>query len=412
MVSIIALAVLFLCGAYLIFLAGRAAWDAVRVRRLDAAEQAWFEAKLASLANPLREVSSPSADSWVGYRKFELRAKVLEADDICSLYFVPHDGRPLPMYAPGQYLTFQLAPEDGQAQEVRCYSLSDSPTNPDYYRVSVKRLPDADGEARVSTYLHRQVNVGDLIDVKAPTGAFTLDQEYNGPLVFIAGGIGITPFLSMINFLVATDSQREVWLFYGATHGGRHMLRDYLNDVCAQHENVHSHVWYSSPREEDKPGEDYDQAGRVNMDEIKATLSTNNFRFYICGPGPMMDYVASGLREWGVPDAHIRLEAFGAESVKQITRGRSAANTESFKVRFARSERALTWKPSSGSLLDFAETSDVPMYSGCRAGNCGSCTTAVRQGTVEYLKPPGIEIPPGSCLTCIAIPKSDIVLDA
>ena len=79
--------------------------------------------------------------SWNGFRKFEIHRIVSEAKDINSFYLAPHDGRPLPPFLPGQYLTFQLKIPDLGKPLVRCYSLSDSPNHPDYYRVSIKKVP-------------------------------------------------------------------------------------------------------------------------------------------------------------------------------------------------------------------------------------------------------------------------------
>ncbi len=81
------------------------------------------------------------------------------------------------------------------------------------------------------------------------------------------------------------------------------------------------------------------------------------------------------------------------------------------QVTFTRSNRTLVW-PGAGSLLEFAEANGIQIDSGCRAGNCGTCVTAIRDGQVEYLSPPGAEIEKGSCLACIAMPKSALSVDA
>ena len=70
------------------------------------------------------------------------------------------------------------------------------------------------------------------------------------------------------------------------------------------------------------------------------------------------------------------------------------------------------WDPSIGSLLDFAEENGVDIDFGCRAGNCGSCITAIKSGDVEYLSEPGEQPESGSCLACISVPKGPITLDA
>ena len=126
-----------------------------------------------------RLASSQTSLPWNGFRKFVVKKKVPEADHQTSFYLSPHDGKTLPGFLPGQYLTFQL-PVPGQAKPVvRCYSLSDRPRD-DYYRVTVKRQLAPSDSSDVahgvgSGYLHDNVQEGDIIDVKAPSGHFHLD---------------------------------------------------------------------------------------------------------------------------------------------------------------------------------------------------------------------------------------------
>jgi len=142
--------------------------------------------------------------------------KVVEARDVCSFYLAPHDGKPLPRFLPGQYLTFQLRPP-GQAKPiVRCYSLSDRPGVPERYRVTIKRVAAPPDKKEIppgvaSNYFHDHLQVGDILDVKAPAGQFVLDLQATTPVVFLAGGVGVTPLLSMINALAEARSSREVW---------------------------------------------------------------------------------------------------------------------------------------------------------------------------------------------------------
>lgn len=83
-----------------------------------------------------------------------------------------------------------------------------------------------------------------------------------------------------------------------------------------------------------------------------------------------------------------------------------------FKVTFARTGKVGNWTNAAGSLLEFAEDQGVTIDFGCRAGNCGTCVTAVKEGDIEYLNEPGDMPETGSCLTCISVPKGNIVLDA
>ena len=127
----------------------------------------------------------------------------------------------------------------------------------------------------------------------------------------------------------------------------------------------------------------------------------------------MMDQITTDRANWGVPSNRIHYEAFGAATVKRVSKDIVPAESGApIKIEFSRSGETMEWDNSSNSLLDFAEASGIPMESGCRAGNCGSCATAVRSGAVEYVNEPGAAVEEGSCLMCISVPKGNLVLDA
>jgi hypothetical protein len=125
----------------------------------------------------------------------------------------------------------------------------------------------------------------------------------------------------------------------------------------------------------------------------------------------MMETLVPALWAWGVPDSHVHYEAFGPASVKRVAAGQGAA-TAPCEVRFERSGRALTWDGSLSSLLEFGEAAGVALASGCRAGSCGECMVAVKNGQVTQLKRPGVSVPPGHCLTCISVPNGELTLNA
>jgi hypothetical protein len=143
------------------------------------------------------------APAWRGFRPFTLKEKVRENDSVASFYLVPEDGKPLPSYAPGQFLTVRPRLPDGAKPAIRSYSLSDAPSA-EHYRITIKRIGPRAGEPQaasglVSSYFHDRLTVGDRLDVKAPAGNFTIDLEaHDQPLVLVGGGIGLTPLLSIV----------------------------------------------------------------------------------------------------------------------------------------------------------------------------------------------------------------------
>jgi hypothetical protein len=90
----------------------------------------------------------------------------------------------------------------------------------------------------------------------------------------------------------------------------------------------------------------------------------------------------------------------------------SAPDQPAIELVFDRSGKTLTWDPAAESLLDFAEDNGITIDSGCRAGNCGTCITAIKSGDVTYFNESGSAPEDGSCLTCISVPKTNLTLDA
>ena len=358
--------------------------------------------------------------AWNGVRKFTVEKKVEECADTCSFFLKPHDGKPLPPFKPGQYLTFQLTIPGQSRPLVRCYSLSDC-ARPTHYRVTIKRcLPPPKTEhppGLGSSFFCDSVKEGDILDVKAPNGHFFLDLEKERPVVLISGGIGVTPLVSMANALVEAGSTREIWFFFGARSGEDHMFKDYMAELAAKHPNVRMQVCYSRPHPTDVKGRDYHHEGRVSVELFKQLLPSNNYDYFLCGPGPFMESITDDLRAWGVPDAWVHFEAFGPASVKRAAKPEVKASLTQApfagaQVQFVRSGKSVAWNTSCGSLLELADEQGVKIDAGCRAGNCGSCLVAIKSGEVEYVGEAGAEVERGSCLTCICKPKGALVLDA
>lgn len=362
------------------------------------------------------QASKPIFKAWTGSRSFRIGAVADEAVDCKSFYLVPTDGRPLPRFEPGQYLTFSLEIDPRQKPLVRCYSLSDKPRE-DYYRVTIKRARPPqniiDATPGIgSNFFHDRLEVGSKLQVQAPQGAFFLDPTDQQPLVLIAGGIGITPILSMINSLTESPSTRTVYVFLGFGNSQEHPFREPLQEIAAQHKNIQFDISYSRPMPGDQLERDYQHRGRVDIRRLQEVLPSNNFQYYVCGPAGMMETLVPALFEWGVPEEHIHFEAFGPATVKGLSDSKSEAGSNPCSVRFAKSNSDLAWQGSEQSLLEFAESQGVSLDFGCRAGSCGQCLLKVQEGKVTHLKEPGLSLADNECLTCIGVPEGDVVLEA
>ncbi len=358
------------------------------------------------LARNHRRKLEANVAPWSGYRKFRVAKVVDECEGVKSFHLRPHDRKPIPDFAPGQFLTFQLDIPGVPGKTVRCYSLSDRHRH-DHYRVTIKRVP----EGLASGHFHERVREGDILDVKAPHGGFTLDTSKDTPIALIAGGVGITPLFSMLKETVVASPTRVVKLFYGVRNSREHIMKTELEKIARDCTKVDLQVCYSAPLAGDEQGRDYHHNERVSLDLLRRELGTSNYDFYICGPPPMMTSMVEGLLEWGVPKDRVHKEAFGSASVKKKLTDKPKEN---FSVIFSRSEKRVAWDGEQDSLLELAEAKGIGTIdaSGCHAGSCGTCKVALTSGKIAYSQDPDIEVEEGSCLPCIAIPASDLEIDA
>jgi ferredoxin-NADP reductase len=406
---------LVLLAAYIALLALREVVATRTVRVAATTEHALLRERIAETADRRRRELEKSERTWDGFRKFVIARKELEARDTRSFYLEPHDRRPLPSFMPGQYLTFRLPAPGSPKPIIRCYSLSDAP-KPDYFRVTIKRIgpppnnPDGPPGAS-SSYFHDELEPGDIVDVKAPAGQFFLDPAESHPAVLIGGGIGLTPVLSMLNAIVESDNTRDVYFFYGVRNRSEHAFAEHLKKIASERPEIQLHVCYSDPTEEDIAGEHYHHAERVSVDLMKRVLSSNAHHFYMCGPPPMMKSVVEDLLAWGVPQDRIHHEAFGPASVKSAAAPAAPAGDTNIEVVFTRTDKKIPWDGRS-TLLEVAEANGIRMDFGCRSGNCGTCLTALKTGEVKYPSPPGCAVEKGSCLACIALPGTNVTIDA
>ncbi len=356
--------------------------------------------------------------AWNGIRKFTVAKKVKECEDTFSFYLEPHDRKPLPPFKPGQYLTFSLNIPGLSKPVVRCYSLSDC-ARPTHYRVTIRRCTPPSGTAHPpgvgSSFFCDAINAGDIVDARAPNGHFYLDLEKPRPVVLISGGVGVTPMVAIANALTEIGDTREIWFFFGSRNSTDHILKDYMAELAVKNPHVHLHVCYSKPLPGDVQGRDYQHASRVSVELFKTLLPSNNYDYFLCGPGPFMETITSDLAAWGVPDAWVHFEAFGPASVKRVAKpappAAGQASSPVIQVTFSKSDKSFTWDGSHDSVLALAEAQGVKIDAGCRAGGCGSCLVAIKSGAVEYSgAPPDVEA--GSCLACICKPKGALVIDA
>lgn len=336
---------------------------------------------------------------WQAWRVLRVEQ---ESRDIRSFYLEPpSDSRVA--FAPGQHIPVQVQVGD-EAAMIRTYSVSSAPSD-GYLRISVK----AQGPA--SRHLHAHIAPGDVLDVRPPMGSFTLDEQSTRPLVLIGAGVGITPLLAMLREQLSKGQARRIHLFQGARSLADLPFGQELASLRQQAGGwLHVHRALSQPEDHAVAGQDYEFAGRLGIEQVKATLALDDYDFYLCGPGSFTQDLYEGLRTVHVPDARIHAEAFGPSTLRrhtdagQPTLQQPPAASEPVPVYFAASAKEARWAPGSGTLLELAEARGLAPEFSCRGGSCGTCKTRLVSGQVHYPNPPA-ELPEaGSVLICCAVP--------
>lgn len=279
---------------------------------------AWGEAYgqladiLIAAERKLYSEATQAKGGWSGWRSFRVKSKHVESEEITSFYLYPLDGGETPHYKAGQYISVRVyAPTFGLMQP-RQYSLSDAP-NGEYFRISVKReqAQETKPAGAVSTLLHHDIHVNDIIDVAPPMGDFHLHTERKSPAVLISGGVGLTPMIAMLNQLNESQDQRQVRFVHGCRHGKVHAMKDHVQAVTKEHDNVKSFVFYENPNANDVQGKDYDYAGRIDLAGIKDQILLADADYYLCGPLEFMQVQKQALVDLGVSADHIFAEVFG-----------------------------------------------------------------------------------------------------
>jgi anaerobic selenocysteine-containing dehydrogenase/ferredoxin-NADP reductase len=346
---------------------------------------------------------------WAGYRQFRVRDIATVAEGVRGLQVEPLDGRALPDYLPGQHIELKAALDP---DVTRAYSLTGCAREDDrkHYRIAVRfqksQSTDAGAlEGRMSTFIHRQLKVGDVIELAAPSGKYVLPEASEQPVILMAGGIGITPFMSLLESLPNGDPM-EIWLFYGNRNSQTHAFRCRIVEHRLRLPGLKVFNHYDSPLPSDICGRDFDSPHRISADVVADDLITRRARVYMCGPSGMMTAFGDGLIARGVPKFDIFRELFTVPSAPVVEDGKQYA------VTFSRSrQESITWTGAKGPILSLAEQAGLSLPSGCRVGQCESCAVPIVSGSVTYLN--GVESDdPSVCLTCSAIPASDLVLDA
>jgi len=334
-------------------------------------------------------------------------AVIRETEDIMTFRITRPDGFD---FCAGQFLTVRVTLNGKPVS--RCYSISSPPEATGYLEISVKR------QGRVSGMLHATVRPGSLLEVLRPAGPFVYPADDQRPLTLLAGGVGITPLMSMLRHAVQADPTRPVTLLY-SVHTHRDVaFRDELTWFARRHPQLRIVVTTTRG-----PHSTTDRSGRIDRELVMAEVTNLDQNiFMICGPGPMIDAMRSLLADLGVPPDQVRAEAFEAAvastaahddgEVPEVA-SMDAAASGGFQLKLVTSGQTII-ADGGQTLLETCETAGIDIPSACRAGVCGTCRCRLVDGQVRSDSDllDASDQADGYILPCVSWPTSDCAMEA
>ena len=263
----------------------------------------------------------------------------------------PH-GEPLPSWEAGAHVKVRL-PDGGE----RSYSLINTSldpaatTRPHAYRLGVRLERPSQGGSK---FMHA-LKVGDVLAVATPRNNFPLEPA-SKPIVLLAGGIGVTPVLSMAATLTAGKHPYR-FIYAGRSRDQFAFLAE-SEALCGEHLTVHTD----------------DTGGILNVKGLMTSLSGNE-PLYVCGPKPMIDAAIQSARDLGWVDGRLRFEIFAAAAPH--------AGDQPFEVVLNNSGKTFLIPPDKTILSVLIEAGEDPMHD-CQRGDCGICQVSVIEGTPDH----------------------------
>ncbi|MEM2963657.1 MAG: FAD-binding oxidoreductase [Candidatus Anstonellales archaeon] len=231
-------------------------------------------------------------------REFLIDKIVSESSEVKSFYLSPLDGKPI-HFLPGQFVMISLELPNGRNQR-NAYSISSSPLQTSTIRITLS----LHGEFTQALF---QKKPGDKLKIDGPWGKFVLDESSPLDAVFIAGGVGITPLISMIKYLHETKSQRRIFLFY-SSHSPSHLIfLSELSSMAQQNQNFKTIYCITGKGEAPENIKCYRR--RIDAEMLSLELGqVQQKQYYICGPPPMVEGIVNLLEQMGVAYENIKNE--------------------------------------------------------------------------------------------------------
>lgn len=286
---------------------------------------------------------------------------------IAKSYYLKSEAAPLAYFKAGQYLTFKL--EIGNAVVTRSYSIASSPASAlnGEYQITVKRIADG----FVSDYILDNWTVGDKVTAYAPEGNLTYCSLRDAKnIVAIAGGSGITPFLSIARAIDQGDEDCSLTLLYGCRTSDEILFKAELDSLSANNEKINV-VYVLSHSDE----EGYEK-GFVGADVIKKYAPEGSYSIFVCGPGGLYKFLESELPKLNKEKKYIRFEVFSSGK-------KTEEEPSDFNIRVInRGNESVIKANSSETVLCAFERAGIEVPARCHTGECGFCRSKLVSGKV------------------------------
>ncbi|MBI2798702.1 MAG: 2Fe-2S iron-sulfur cluster binding domain-containing protein [Gammaproteobacteria bacterium] len=311
-------------------------------------------------------------------------------------------------FMPGQFLNVAFG--IGGARMNRSYSISSSPTQRDHVDLTVRREP----RGAVSRHINDLLKVGDRIEAGGPVGRFTFAGTEADSIVLIAGGVGITPMMSITRYLTERSWAGDIFFIYTCRAPADFIFAEEV--AALQRRNPHLHVAVTISKAE---GTDWKGArGRISKELLMQTVpDLASRRIHLCGPPTMMDSIRALLTDLGVAAEQVKTEAFGATKPAPAAAGTTAKPTVPATgplVTFSKNHKSAKIHVDQ-TVLELSEELAIGIEFSCRVGTCGICKVKMTSGEVEMTVEDALDADDktnGIILACQAKPKNDIAVEA
>ena len=405
-------------GAVLGVLLGSRAWPASRGKAAARSTAVPLEKQRTALqtagatAQAMPTVSSltePAASSSAARWKGELKVAEIreETHNVRTFRLVSPDGADLPFaWQPGQFLNVQLN-IDGK-RVARSYTIASSPAQKQWLELTIKKEP----QGLASSFLHEKMREGDLLSISGPAGRFVFTGDQQERVLLIAGGVGLTPVMSILRTLCAVRWPGQIDLVVSAKTEADLIFRTEIEQLREENNSLQVHTTLTQCGAADSWS---GGRGRISAELLQSCLpssAVSTTPVFLCGPTEMTRVVREQLASLGVPEQCLHVESFGGAKTP-VAVSKVVEQASSFAVTFVRSQKDAQVDPAT-TLLEAAEQQGVSIDFECRSGVCGECRVRLLKGTVTMASEDALtrsDRSDGIILACQARATSEVAVD-